>query len=379
MLSHRTPPVHGAALIGDLVFKSLTERDFDVRYIGLSSSSAINEVGKLNFKKVKFLFVVLYTLIFELIFFKPNIVYITPSVSGSAFYKDFFFSIIIKIYRLIHNNYRLIFHIHMRPHRVSWFREKYLFKILFRSSEIIIPSIVLLKDYKKNILSKTKISILPYAIKPICEKKIAYKKALNYSPTSLNKKTLINVLYLGHLIESKGYRRALVIAKAVIKKNKMFKFNFVGECGSVRDLDYFDDFVLINNLKENIFFWGPCKDDKLKCKLFLKNDLLILPSYSEAYPLTILEAFSVGIPVIATDTGAIKEIISANFGSVVADKGNNIQYINNFTNDIMKITSLWNTNLALECIDRFYVRWCESRFISELIPIFNSKPNYIEN
>lgn len=377
MLSHRTPPIHGAALIGDLVFRGLKDNNFNIRYIRLSSSSTINEIGKFNFNKVKFLFGVLYTLIFELILFKPNIVYVTPSVSGSAFYKDFFFSIVIKLFRIILNSYRLVFHIHMRPHKASRFRKKYLFKILFRSTEIIFLSKKLLKDYKSNILLKTRISILPNAIKPICERQIAYKKALDYSPDIFNGKSLINVLYLGHLIESKGYKRALDIAKAVLEKNEMFKFNFVGELGSDEDLVYFNDYVEKNKLKNNVFYFGSCKDDNMKVQLFLKNDILILPSYSEAYPLTIIEAFSVGIPVVATNTGAIKEMIGAKYGCVVSDGVNDIEYIKNFALCIMDIASIWNTDLALKCIDRFHERWSRRKFLSELIPIFIGKPCYV--
>lgn len=45
------------------------------------------------------------------------------------------------------------------------------------------------------------------------------------------------------------------------------------------------------------------------CPILSNYDCLILPSYREGYPGIIIEAFSVGIPVIATNVGGIPEIV----------------------------------------------------------------------
>jgi glycosyltransferase involved in cell wall biosynthesis len=44
-------------------------------------------------------------------------------------------------------------------------------------------------------------------------------------------------------------------------------------------------------------------------ELFRKADCFILPSHAEGMPITVIEAFAVGLPVIATDVGAVPEII----------------------------------------------------------------------
>ena len=264
MLSHRPPPLHGAALMGEQVFSYLSNRSTEIRYLGLSSSNAINEVGNLNIRKTIFLSSLLIKLLRNLIRFRPNIIYLTPSVSGSAFYKDMIFIFIVKAYKLTKLNCRIIYHLHMRPHQAGSFRRNYLFKFMFRSTELILPSKTLIADYKNKVLKKTKVSIVPNIIDPIGSIKLAYSKANSYNSKTMGHK-ITNVLYFAHLIESKGYKRALDIAKSVVSRNTNYHFFFVGEMGSNSDKKYFEHFVFENKLQDYIQYYGSGVEEKDKC------------------------------------------------------------------------------------------------------------------
>ena len=58
-------------------------------------------------------------------------------------------------------------------------------------------------------------------------------------------------------------------------------------------------------LDEHIEFLGPRRVSEIYPQL----DVLVLTSFSEGQPLVILEAFAHGLPVVATDVGACRELI----------------------------------------------------------------------
>jgi colanic acid/amylovoran biosynthesis glycosyltransferase len=76
----------------------------------------------------------------------------------------------------------------------------------------------------------------------------------------------------------------------IIQLNLEHKFNLIGQIDSELILDYY----LQNNF-----------------------DIFINTSKSEGVPFSIMEAFSVGIPVIATDAGGTKEIVDAEVGELL--------------------------------------------------------------
>jgi glycosyltransferase involved in cell wall biosynthesis len=63
-------------------------------------------------------------------------------------------------------------------------------------------------------------------------------------------------------------------------------------------------------LSERVQFLGPQKVSEIYPQL----DVLVLTSFSEGQPLVILEAFSHGVPVIASDVGACRELIEGGDG-----------------------------------------------------------------
>ena len=72
---------------------------------------------------------------------------------------------------------------------------------------------------------------------------------------------------------------------------------------------------------------------------------MVLPSYGEGLPITILEALHFGMPVITTKVGAIPEIINENIGTLllpgdVIGLKNSLKYYSELPNSNLKAISL---------------------------------------
>lgn len=106
-----------------------------------------------------------------------------------------------------------------------------------------------------------------------------------------------NILYVGRITKEKGINELIETAE----KNQKLNFYFVGNFE--RDFDK----NKINSLT-NIHFLGQMQQDEIY-ELMSKNDVLILPSYAEGFPMVILEAMFVGIPIITTKVGSVESML----------------------------------------------------------------------
>lgn len=90
--------------------------------------------------------------------------------------------------------------------------------------------------------------------------------------------------------------------------------------GPIMDDEYTpDDFK-----KYKVSYKGSIEHAKVLSTLN-KYDVLILPSFGEGYPGIIIEAYSLGIPVIATRLPSVMEICNDGIEGILVDVGNTVQ------------------------------------------------------
>lgn len=120
---------------------------------------------------------------------------------------------------------------------------------------------------------------------------------------------------IGRIIDYKGVHDFVDIAKEVISINKNVKFFLIGDGDESEKLKIY---IKKNNLEDHVFMLGN-KDNVIEHLKYL--DLLLLCSYVEGLPLAPIEAFSQGIPVVATNIpGTCEEIVNGVNGYLIPVK-----------------------------------------------------------
>ena len=131
-----------------------------------------------------------------------------------------------------------------------------------------------------------------------------FKKIITNKRDELGLENCIIVVYHGRLIYAKGIQD-LIIAFTNLKKTFCgLKLLIIGEGNYRSELE-----TLTKKLcSEGILFLG--KKNRAEIIEFLSiSDIFVNPSYSEGLPTSVLEAGSVGLPIVATNIGGTNEII----------------------------------------------------------------------
>ena len=114
-----------------------------------------------------------------------------------------------------------------------------------------------------------------------------------------------SILYLGHLRRRKGVDVLLQAIAKLRSELPNVKLHLVGD-------GYISDFQLLakkKGIKKHVVFHGWAADSMVP-RYYKSADFCVFPSRYEPFGIVILEAMASGIPVIASNTGGIRETIS---------------------------------------------------------------------
>jgi len=145
-------------------------------------------------------------------------------------------------------------------------------------------------------------------------------KVSNSIDTSLYKKTSIKankekvqIIFVGRLSKVKNIEE-IILSFKILDKSR-YNLNIIGEG---EENDNLNKLITENNLEEHVHLLGSKNKIELK-KLYENSDILILNSYSEGFPMVLLEALSSSIPIISTNVGCINEILVEGYNGEFTD------------------------------------------------------------
>lgn len=125
----------------------------------------------------------------------------------------------------------------------------------------------------------------------------------------INNKTNL-ITFVGWVTKTKGVEELFEAWDKLSDKLSHFKLQVIGPVDSKYREELQNNFNL-----NNVEFLGKLSHEEV-LKGIGKSKLFVLPSYTEGFPLVILEAMTFGVPVISTDVGCIKDILSGDCGLV---------------------------------------------------------------
>lgn len=116
-------------------------------------------------------------------------------------------------------------------------------------------------------------------------------------------------LFMGRLGERKGAYDLLNAVEIAVKRNPNIKLFMAGD----GEIDKVKALIAEKNLENNIEVMG-WVDFAGKLELLKKCATVILPSYNEGLPMSILEGMAAGKAIISTTVGAIPEVVTTENG-----------------------------------------------------------------
>lgn len=254
--------------------------------------------------------------------------------SRISFYRKYFIFIFLK-YIL---KRKIIYHIHGGAYHEFYSNSNKLVKILIRDMLANTDAVICLSAYWKKYFTETfkikNIFILNNAIDKPIDKNL--KEDFN----------TINFLYLGKIAKSKG----IFDLVEVINDNKDYLNNKISlTIAGNEDIPMITKLIAKYKIENIINYIGWIEGNE-KIKLLIKNDISILPSYHEGLPITLLEAMSYKMPIIATAVGGIPEILKDNYNGITiiaGDKNSIFESIDYFIKNKSKINEYGNNSFKM--------------------------------
>jgi glycosyltransferase involved in cell wall biosynthesis len=192
------------------------------------------------------------------------------------------------------------------PERKPGYRDKsffyqFLSRLVYKNCDYALPVSRDLGERMNQLLGKIPYKVIPNVVDTCL-----------FYPDFENKNTKTRLVHASTLGYHKNIWGILHVTEKLFQQRKDFEFHLIGPASS-DIIEWTKDHGLLNNC---IFFKGLIPYDKVAGEV-RNSDALIMFSRYENLPCIILEALTCGIPVLSTDVGGIKEIITMQNGILI--------------------------------------------------------------
>lgn len=121
------------------------------------------------------------------------------------------------------------------------------------------------------------------------------------------------ITFVGRLSKDKGLKYLVSASEEIVKREPQVKFVLIGD-GEERG--FVESEVKKRRLEKYFLLTGHLPKEKVY-EFLISSDVFVLPSLYEFFPYVLLEAMSLGVPVVATRVGGVDEMIKNNFNGIL--------------------------------------------------------------
>lgn len=290
-------------MMGEQIRGSAALSDFcEARFINLSASSSLTEIGRGSWKKVSFLVRLLRDVRRELRRWKPDLVYVTPTSTLPGFLKDY---LVVRLLR--RRGMRTVLHFHNKgvSRRQDQWLDDRLYRRFFRDVDVILLSRALYPDVAKYV-PEDRVHICPNGMD------------IGLFPTR-ESHDIPEFLFLSNLLPSKGLVDLLDACGILKERGFRFVCRVVGAPSADISPERLGELVDERNLHDVVRYEGPLFGADKRAAL-AKADFLVHPTREDCFPLVILEAMAAGIAVVGTREGAVPDEVEEGVTGLLCDK-----------------------------------------------------------
>lgn len=224
--------------------------------------------------------------------------------------------------------------------------KKYVIKFYNTADNLVVVNPIFIKDLEKYNIKRDKITYIPNYVSKENFYKLDKKKVEEVRDELGIDKDSFVVLGVGQIQTRKGVLDFVDVAK------KMPDVTFVW-CGGFSFGHITDGYEELKKVYENppsnVKFLGIVPRDRMNL-MFNMADLLFMPSYNELFPMAILEAVNIGIPLLLRDLDLYKDILFYKYLY-----GNNVEEFVSSIDSLRKDKKLYNKQSKLSLsISEYY-------------------------
>lgn len=321
----KPPPYSGPELSMELFLQSKLKTKYEILFVKTNLRKSNKNKGKLDVNSLLSFPIFFTNLVSVLLWHRPPVAYypVTPTQLGWVG-RDALCILLCRLFRA-----RTI--IHMRGSHLNLNFGTFhpvvqrLVRFACRSVSIGIVQGERLRDQFSTLLPDSRIRVLYQAIDTAA-----------YDTSDVGCGRSVDVLFMGHLTHAKGYCDLLRCIPAVADavpdvrfvvagtkrqgERGVFFNQLTGERLVYEEPEKLEEAICSGKYKQNYKYLGVVKDAE-KLERMRQSAVFVLPSYSEGFSRALLEAMSLGLPIVCTPVGAHAEIIQDGRNGYVVDPG----------------------------------------------------------